>query len=162
MAQQARSAPIVLRSEAARWQREAGEIRRRVRGPSVGGALDAALKLQESVGTPAFGYSTAEYLHGPIAAVSPEDRVVLFSGSDEPTDSTLAVTTALLARGVPFVCLGSDQTLNAQLPLPLPDARWARTAVLAYVAQLTCAELAAHYGVDPDQHPSLRKVTATR
>ena len=38
------------------------------RGPSYGGALDAALKLQESVGIPAFAYSMAEYLHGPIAA----------------------------------------------------------------------------------------------
>ncbi len=132
------------------------------RGPAVGGALDAALKLQESVGIPALGYSMAEYLHGPIAAASTEDRVVLFSGSDEPTDSTLAVTTALLARGVAFVCLGSEQTPDVQLPLPLPDARWARTAVLAYVAQLTCAELAAQYGIDPDQHPSLRKVTSTR
>ena len=132
------------------------------RGPACGGALDAALKLQESVGVPAFGYSMAEYLHGPIAAASGDDRVVLFSGADEPMDSQQAVTTALLARGVPFVCLGSDQAHEAQLPLPFPDARWARTALLAYVAQLACAELAGQYGIDPDQHPSLRKVTLTR
>ena len=132
------------------------------RGPSYGGALDAALKMQESVGIPAFGYSMAEYLHGPIAAASGEDRVVLFSGADEPMESKQAVTAALLARGVPFVCLGSDQTPDAQVPLPFPDARWARTALLAYVAQLTCTELAGHYGIDPDEHPSLRKVTQTR
>lgn len=131
------------------------------RGPSIGGALDAALKMQESVGLPAFGYSTAEYLHGPIAAASSDDRVVLFSGADEPMESKQAVTTALLARGVPFICLGGDQTPEAQLPLPLPDARWARTAVLAYIAQLTCAELAGRYGTNPDEHPSLRKVTQT-
>lgn len=131
------------------------------RGPSMGGALDAALKLQESVGIPASGYSTAEYLHGPIAAASSEDRVVLFSGADEPMESKQAVATALLARGVPFICLGSDQTPEAQLPLQLPDARWARTSVLAYIAQLTCAELAARYGINPDEHPSLRKVTQT-
>lgn len=132
------------------------------RGPSYAGALDAALKLQESVGVPAFGYSMAEYLHGPIAAAGPEDRVVLFSAADEPMQSKQAITAALLARGVPFLCLGSDQTPEAQLPIPLPDARWTRTAVLAYIAQLTCAELAGRYGIDPDQHPSLRKVTKTR
>ena len=132
------------------------------RGPSLGGALDAALKMQESVGIPAFGYSMAEYLHGPIAAASPADRVLLFSGADEPMDSKQAVTAALLARGVPFLCMGSDQTPDAQLPLPFPEARWARTALLAYIAQLTCAELAVRYGIDPDQHPSLRKVTQTR
>lgn len=131
------------------------------RGPSIGGALDAALKLQESVGIPAFGYSTAEYLHGPIAAASSDDRVVLFSGADEPMESNQAVTTALLARGVPYITLGGNQTPEAQLPLPLPDARWARTSVLAYIAQLTCAELAGRYGINPDEHPSLRKVTQT-
>jgi len=132
------------------------------RGPSYGGALDAALKLQESVGIPAFGYSMAEYLHGPIAAASPEDRVVFFSGAVEPMESKQAVTTTLLARGVPFLCLGSDQTPEAQLPLPFPDARWARTALLAYIAQIACTDLAERYGIDPDQHPSLRKVTKTR
>lgn len=132
------------------------------RGPSYGGALDAALKLQESVGIPAFAYSMAEYLHGPIAAASPEDRLVLFSDADEPMESRQAVTTVLLARGVPFLCVGCDRTPpEAQLPLPFPDAHWARTALLAYIAQLTCAELAERYGINPDEHPSLRKVTQT-
>lgn len=131
------------------------------RGPSIGGALDAALKLQESVGIPAFAYSTAEYLHGPIAAAAAQDRVVIFSGADEPMESKQAVTTALLARGVPFVCLGGDQNLDAQLPLPFPQARWARTAILAFIAQLTCATLAERIGINPDEHPSLRKVTQT-
>ena len=132
------------------------------RGPSTAGALDAALKLQESVGIPAFGYSMAEYLHGPIASVSPEDRVVFFSGAIEPMESKAAIAAALLARGVPFLCLGSDQTPEAQLPLPFPDARWARTALLAYIAQLVCTDLAQRYGINPDEHPSLRKVTETR
>lgn len=132
------------------------------RGPSYGGALDAALKLQESVGIPAFGYSMAEFLHGPIAAASPEDRVVLFSSADEPMESKQAVTAALLARGVPFIYLGSDQTPEAQLPLPFPEARWACTALLAFIAQLTCSELAKRYGINPDEHPSLRKITKTR
>lgn len=131
------------------------------RGPSYGGALDAALKLQESVGIPAFGFSTAEYLHGPIAAASPADRVVLFTASDEAMESKQAVAAALLARGVPFICLGSNQTPEAQLPLPFPDARWARTALLAYIAQLTCATLAERCGINPDVHPSLRKITQT-
>lgn len=132
------------------------------RGPSIGGALDAALKLQESVGVPSSGYSTAEYLHGPIAAAGADDRVVLFSGADEPMESKQAVTTALIARGVPFICLGCNQAPEAHLPLPFPEARWARTAVLAFIAQLTCANLAERLGLNPDAHPSLRKITQTR
>ncbi len=131
------------------------------RGPSIGGALDAALKMQESVGIPAMGYSMAEYLHGPIAAASAADRVLLFSGADEPMESKQAVASALLAREVPFVCLGDDRSPEANLPLPFPDARWARTSILAYIAQLTCAELAERQGINPDTHPSLLKVTRT-
>ena len=131
------------------------------RGPSCGGALDAALKLQESVGMPSFGFSTAEYLHGPIAAASPADRVVIFSGADEPMASKQAVTAALLARAVPFICLGSKQHPESQLALPFPQARWARTALLAYIAQLACATLAEHSGINPDVHPALHKVTQT-
>lgn len=131
------------------------------RGPSCGGALDAALKLQESVGIPAFGYSTAEYLHGPIAAASPADRVVIFSGADEPMASKQAVSAALLARAVPFICLGCNHLPEAQLALPFPQARWARTALLAYIAQLTCATLAERSGINPDVHPALHKVTQT-
>jgi glucosamine--fructose-6-phosphate aminotransferase (isomerizing) len=132
------------------------------RGPSVAGALDAALKLQEAVGIPAFGYSTAEYLHGPIAAASPNDRVVFFAAADESMDSQQAVITTLLARGVPFICLGCEQSSEAQLQLPFPEARWPRTALLAFIAQLTCVALAEHYGINPDEHPALRKVTETR
>ena len=132
------------------------------RGPSVAGALDAALKLQEAVGIPTFAYSTAEYLHGPIAAASPQDRVVFFAAADESMESQQAVTTALLARSVPSLCLGCEQTPAAQLLLPFPEAHWARTALLAFIAQLTCISLAEHYGINPDEHPALRKVTETR
>jgi glucosamine--fructose-6-phosphate aminotransferase (isomerizing) len=132
------------------------------RGPSLGGALDAALKMQESVGLPASAFSTAEYLHGPIAAAGPQDRVLIFSGSDEPSESRQAVAATLLARGVPFLSLGFGQHPDVQMPLPFPQDRWARTALLAYISQLCCAALAQHYGVNPDEHPSLRKVTLTR
>ncbi len=131
------------------------------RGPSYGGALDAALKLQESVGVPSSGYSIAEYLHGPIAAASPADRVVIFSGTDEPMASKQAVSAALLARAVPFICLGCQAYPEAHLPLPFPPARWARTALLAYIAQLSCATLAERCGINPDAHGALHKVTQT-
>lgn len=131
------------------------------RGPSFAGALDAALKTQESLGLSAFGYSTAECLHGPIAMFQPSDRVVLFSGADEPMASKAAVVTTLLARGVPFLTLGTDATHEAGLPLPLPDDRWARTAVFAFLSQLACVELAERLGLDTDAPANLQKVTRT-
>lgn len=132
------------------------------RGPSFAGVLDAALKTQESLGMPAVGYSTAEFLHGPIAMFHPSDRVVLFSGADEPMDSKQAVVTTLLARGVPFLTIGTDATREAALPIPFPEERWARTPVLAFLSQLVCAELALRLQLDADAPANLQKVTRTQ
>lgn len=132
------------------------------RGPAYAGSLDAALKMQEGLGMPAVGYSTAEFLHGPIAMFHPADRVVVFSGADEPMDSKQAVVTILLARGVPFVTIGTDATREAALPIPFPEERWARTPVLAFLSQLTCAEMAKRMQLDPDAPANLQKVTRTQ
>lgn len=131
------------------------------RGPSYAGVLDAALKTQESLGLPAFGYSTAEFLHGPIAMFHPTDRVVLFSGADESMDSKQAVAATLLARGVPFLTIGTDATHEAALPIRLPEDRWARTPVFSFLSQLACEELAQRRGQDPDAPANLQKVTRT-
>ena len=131
------------------------------RGPSYAGALDAALKTQESLGMPAFGYSTAEFMHGPIAMFHPTDRVILFSGADESMASKRAVVNTLLARGVPFVTIGTDSNHEAGLPLPFPDERWARTPLLAFVSQLVCEEVARRLGLDADAPANLQKVTRT-
>lgn len=131
------------------------------RGPSYAGALDAALKAQESLGMPATGYSAAEFLHGPIGMFNSSDRVVLFSGTDEPMASKQAVVTTLLARGVPFVTIGTDSTHEAGLPIQLPEDRWARASVFAFLAQLACEELAQRMGLNPDAPANLNKVTET-
>ena len=131
------------------------------RGPSYGGALDAALKTQESLGMPAFGYSAAEFLHGPIGMFHRSDRVVLFSGASETMASKQAVVTTLLARGVPFVTIGTDANHEAGLRVPFPEERWARTPVLAFLSQLACEELARRMGLDADAPANLQKITRT-
>ncbi|QJC55924.1 Glutamine--fructose-6-phosphate aminotransferase [isomerizing] [Polaromonas vacuolata] len=131
------------------------------RGPSYAGALDAALKTQESLGKTTVAYSSAEFLHGPIAMFHPQDRVVIFSDADETMASKQAVVTTLLARKVPFITIGSDATHEAGLPLELPKQRWARTAILAILSELVCEELAKRMGLDADAPADLNKVTLT-
>ena len=110
---------------------------------------------------PSFAYSTAEFLHGPIAAYDERDRVVVFTETDEPMDSKRTVAATLLGRRVPMLTLGVDHTEEAALPLPLPDDRWARTVMLAFVAQLACLQTALARGLDPDAPIGLQKVTTT-
>lgn len=44
-------------------------------GPSVATALEAALKMQETTFTASAGYEVEQFLHGPLASVSPESAV---------------------------------------------------------------------------------------
>jgi glucosamine--fructose-6-phosphate aminotransferase (isomerizing) len=135
------------------------------RGPALGAALDAALKVQETAALLSMAYSTAESLHGPVGATSPKDRVVLFDDGPENATSLQAVRTGLLSRGAP-VCrvVGGPQPRWGEEPsieIPMPTERWARTPVLAFLAQLTALELAERRGLNPDLPPGLHKVTLT-
>ncbi|MCA9680013.1 MAG: SIS domain-containing protein [Kofleriaceae bacterium] len=136
------------------------------RGPALAGALDAALKLQEAAGLPALGASSAEFMHGPIGALSPADRVVIIGDNDDVGDSLVPVVASLLARGTPFVVVGppgaiADGRIAVSLPVPMPEAEWARTAVVAMLGQRAALQLAIRRGLDPDAPPGLRKVTPT-
>lgn len=51
------------------------------RGLLLAGAKETALKLQETTGAMAHGFSTADFRHGPIAVCGPDAPAVLFAGS---------------------------------------------------------------------------------
>ena len=142
------------------------------RGPALAAAQDAALKLQEAVGLHCTAWSAAEILHGPIRAFGPKDRIVLFRDAlDGPTDSLDAVSTSLLAKGVPHMLVAPDTLADDKerphalgpmaLQLPMPPVRWAGTLVLTFLAQLSTLWVAERLGVNPDLPPGLNKVTYT-
>ena len=117
------------------------------RGPAVAAALDGALKVQQVAGRLAAGYASPELLHGPISALTPDDRVVLLSDRTDVADSLTAVAVSLLAKHVPFVVVGplnADEggRLDVSIRVPMPPQRWARTSILALVAQLAALGLA--------------------
>ncbi len=135
------------------------------RGFALGGALDAALKVQETSRVHSQAYSTAEFMHGPIGAVGREDRVVVFVDSDEPDDAADTAIAGLLNRGTPVVVISGTTSARhaspALYPVPFPDARWARAAIVALVGQLAAFEYATRNGLDPDSPQGLNKITLT-
>ncbi len=134
------------------------------RGPALAGALDAALKLQETAGRHSYGYSSAEVLHGPIGSLGETDRVIVFEDADEVANSVQAVDTSLVARGTPFLCVGKCASVEARgnaLNLELPSERWARTPVFAALSQQVALEMACRLGLNPDAPSGLQKVTRT-
>jgi glucosamine--fructose-6-phosphate aminotransferase (isomerizing) len=121
------------------------------RGLAYAAALETALKVKETTGILAEGISTADLLHGPIAAVYAGAPVLLVDGGG-PADTDLDELRALLA---------SRRAHAASLPVPpgLPEAVHVIAAITR--GQQLAYELARARGVNPDAPAHLSKVTAT-
>lgn len=134
------------------------------RGPALAAALDCALKVQECAGIPGSAWSAAEFLHGPIAAIGEDDRVVLLADTAPPAVSLQAVGTHLLTRNAPFLVVrpaADDPSAGEGIEVPLPNERWACTPVLALLGHSAALELAQRRGINPDAPLGLNKVTLT-
>lgn len=136
------------------------------RGLSFGPALETALKLKETSYLQAQAYSSAEFQHGPIAAVHPTDPVVMLSLDDGTLRSNTEAAHKLLAVGADLSVLSSDAKLcqaasaAASLPQGLHPVTQAFLLVLA--GQLLALYLTRAKGLDPDAPRHLNKVTKTR
>jgi glucosamine--fructose-6-phosphate aminotransferase (isomerizing) len=121
------------------------------RGLAYAAALETALKVKETTGILAEGISTADLLHGPIAAVYAGAPVLLVDGGG-PADTDLDELRALLA---------SRRAHAASLPVPpgLPEAVHVIAAITR--GQQLAYELARARNVNPDAPAHLSKVTAT-
>lgn len=135
------------------------------RGFSFGPAHEVALKLKETSYLHAQAYSSAEFQHGPIAAVGGSEPVLLLGLGDASLASNRAVAERLRE-------LGADLTVLSGVPelLELATSRIALPAGLHPVTeaflqvvagQLLALQLTRSKGLDPDQPRHLSKVTKT-
>lgn len=122
------------------------------RGLMLGAALETALKVRETAAVHAEGISSADLLHGPIAALD-HDLPVLALRSGGPIDRDLD---ALSQR------LGDESVPLVQWP-PRPGMAESLAPIVATVRghQLARAWALAR-GLDPDEPAGLTKVTLTR
>ena len=121
------------------------------RGLAYAAALETALKVKETTGILAEGISTADLLHGPIAAVYAGAPVLLVDGGG-PADTDLDELRALLASR-------RAQAESQPVPSGLPEAVHVIAAVTR--GQQLAYELARARHVNPDAPAHLSKVTAT-
>ena len=122
-------------------------------------ALEAALKLREAAGVRAEGWSAADFRHGPVT-VARADIPTLAVSAAGPAAADVEELAARLERGGTTVLRLAD-VAGADLPYPggLPEPLRALPAVVR--AQQLALALALRRGLDPDEPPGLRKVTAT-
>lgn len=122
-------------------------------------AMETALKLQETAGVMAHGFSSADFRHGPIAVCGPTAAAVLFAGSSGVADDdTRGLVDDLRGRRAWSILIGTGPASS----ITWPALGHAGECLLATVRG---QQLAYHWsmltGVDPDQPAGLRKVTLT-
>ena len=128
------------------------------RGLGLGSAREIALKLAEILRLPALGFSAAELMHGPRAALSSRTPVIMMRLMDET-----AVTIDQLAgelrqsRIAAHLCGGPRGTLPW-----LSDDDPAMDAITMLLPAYRMIEHTARaWGFDPDRPPQLSKITET-
>jgi len=142
--------PGPMRRLADRW-RDLNRLVVAGRGLAYAAALETALKVKETTGILAEGISTADLLHGPIAAVYAGAPVLLVDGGG-PADTDLDELRALLA---------SRRAQAASLPVPPGLAEAVHVIAAITRGQQLARELARARHVNPDAPAHLSKVTAT-
>jgi glucosamine--fructose-6-phosphate aminotransferase (isomerizing) len=128
------------------------------RGHLYGAAHEVALKLKEAARANAQAYSTADFMHGPIAALGPGAPVLALSARGPTQADVVAVQEEVSRRGGRSFEI-SDRP-EAAIALPrLPEPLTAIAAVVR--GQQLALEAALARGLDPDRPFGLSKVTET-
>ncbi len=137
------------------------------RGLNYANAFEFALKLMETCYVVAERFSSADFLHGPIAMVEPSFPVFLFAPSGVTAPSMREMLDKLRSLKAETVVItdsangeiGDATTRSIRLPKKLRELY----TPIPYIvpAQLFAACLAAQKGLDPDRPRTLTKVTRT-
>jgi glucosamine--fructose-6-phosphate aminotransferase (isomerizing) len=155
---------IAALSERYRFMRYAAVVGR---GLNYANAFELALKLMETCYVVAERFSSADFLHGPIALVEPGFPVIAFAPPDVTWNSigdTMEKLQGLRAEIVAITDSGNrDVAARATRVIRLPRRvnQWLTPIPYIIPAQIFAACLAAHKGLNPDHPRTLHKVTLT-
>jgi glucosamine--fructose-6-phosphate aminotransferase (isomerizing) len=130
------------------------------RGLHLCTAIESSLKIAETTGTATQSYSSADLLHGPIAAVGRRTPVLVFQPGGATFESLNGVVDKLNDRGARVIRINATE--NADIPLHASEAELLAPVVDILPAQLLAYHLTVTRGLDPDQPNGLSKVTITR
>jgi glucosamine--fructose-6-phosphate aminotransferase (isomerizing) len=133
------------------------------RGYNHATAFEWALKLQELTYVVAQPFSTADFLHGPIAVVEPGYPVLAVSVLGPTHDDLVAVLDRALSLGARVLAISDDLGLGADMISTIPAGleEWLTPIPAIVAAQVFSYRLTLARGLDPDRPRGLSKVTRT-
>ncbi len=129
------------------------------RGPGLGIAEEAGLKLAETCGLPALAFSAAELAHGPRALAGAAFPIVALLAEDRALAPARAMLEPL-AASIPLLST-VDLAGATRLPSLPPDDPACDLAALLLRFYLAAEAAARSRGRDPDRPPGLAKITRT-
>ena len=136
------------------------------RGYNYATAFEIALKLKELTYVAANPYSSADFMHGPIAVVESGFPVLLVAPGGLAFPNMLALARELADRGAELIVISEQQEALAlaTTPLLLPDigVGWLSPLISVVPGQLFAYHLSRAKGIDPERPRGLRKITETR
>jgi glucosamine--fructose-6-phosphate aminotransferase (isomerizing) len=137
------------------------------RGYNYATAFEWALKMKELTYIIAEPYSSADFLHGPIAIVDAGFPVMVVIPKGAVYGEILSVVKKLRQQHKALLLLISndDEALQwADIPLRIPEEvpEWLSPIVSIVPAQLFCYHLAHLRGIDPEVPRGLTKITETQ
>ncbi|HEX6147437.1 MAG TPA: SIS domain-containing protein [Acidimicrobiia bacterium] len=135
------------------------------RGFNQSTAFEWALKLQELTHVVAQPFSTADFLHGPVAVVEPGYPVMAVTALGPAADDVVDVLRRCSEAGASLTVVGNDSRLQDVATNNLafaPDVdEWLSPIPAIVIAQLFSYHLTRAKGLDPDSPRGLRKITRT-
>jgi glucosamine--fructose-6-phosphate aminotransferase (isomerizing) len=136
------------------------------RGYNYATAFELALKLKELTYTIAEPYSSADFMHGPLALVEHGFPALVIAPSGVILPEMQNFINTLNRREAEVIAISDDPaTLKlARIPLPLPQSvpEWLSPITTIIPGQLFAMHLAHVRDYDPDHPRGLRKVTETK
>ena len=135
------------------------------RGYNYATAFELALKMKELTYTMVEPYSSADFLHGPLALVEPRFPVIVIAPTGVMLPEIKDFIGKLQERGAELIIISDDAEALAcaRTPLSLPSGipEWLSPISSIIPGQLLAMHLAAARDYDVDQPRGLHKVTET-
>jgi glutamine---fructose-6-phosphate transaminase (isomerizing) len=136
------------------------------RGVNYGTAFEIALKIRELSGAPFEAFSSADLLHGPIAALRSGRPAIVIAPSGKTMTSLRAAVDKVRERGSEVIAISDDEKFLAAADTAFPLVRkvpeWLSPLLTVIPGQVAAVRLARLHGADVDSPVGLTKITLTR